>query len=63
MLSCSSTEADMMYDHYAAIQGLNYVHVHFPLEYSAFESSKESIFILLRKYDDDPKWDYFFICL
>ena len=49
MLSCSSNEADMMYDHYEAIQRLNDVHVHFPTNYSGFKSNTESIFILLRK--------------
>lgn len=49
MLSCSSTEADMMYDHYAAIQGLNKVQVHFPQQFSGFQSGNE-ICILLRRF-------------
>ena len=49
MLSCSSNEADMMYDHYEAIQRLNDVYVHFPTKYAGFKSNTESFFILFRK--------------
>ncbi len=49
MLSCSSNEADMMYDHYEAIQKLNDVYVHFPTSFNGFKSNTESILILLKK--------------
>lgn len=48
MLSCSSNEADMMQDHYKALQGLTNVQVHFPQKYSDLKTNNESIFVVLR---------------
>ena len=49
MLSCSSNEADMLQEHYKAIQGLMNVHLHFPLQYTDLKNKNdESIFVVLR---------------
>ena len=50
LLSCASTEYDMMYDHLNAIECLNNVYVHFPQQFSVFESNSESIYIAIKKY-------------
>jgi hypothetical protein len=47
MLSCSSTENGMVYDHYNAIQNLNFVHLHLPLNYSFNQNPNLSIDIKL----------------
>ena len=50
LLSCASTEYDMMYDHLNAIECLNNVYVHFPQQFSVFESNSESIYIAIKRY-------------
>ena len=44
MLSCFSTEHTMVYEHFKAIQALNYVVIHVPINYNEF--NKETDFFI-----------------
>ena len=50
MLNCFSNESDMMYDHYAAIQALQNVYIHFPSNVYNLINGTNSIFITLEWY-------------
>ena len=50
MLSCFSTENGMVYDHYNAIQNLNFVNLHLPLDYSFNQNPNFSIDMQLYFY-------------
>lgn len=50
ILSCFSSEVDMMYDHYTAIQTLQNVYVHFPAANVAPITESSSVFINLEGY-------------
>lgn len=48
LLSCASAEYSMMFEHYAAIESLNDIHIHFPAIFKDFKTTKDSIYIVLR---------------
>ncbi len=51
ILSCFSNESDMMYDHYSAIQELQNVFIHFPIDTNgSIKEATGSISINLEKY-------------